>query len=111
MSTKTMPNHKRGNSYALTCTYKEAGSAVDVSNMTFRCQMRNSAGKLVAAMTITKDPDQVTNRGKFTIAPTVEDTTGWQTGNHLVDIEITDSDGTIRSSDTFYQPVIEDVTR
>lgn len=106
----TLPNFKVGDTYQLTCTYKEDGVATSLAGATIESQIRTSIGVLVATMSVAIDADQVTNAGKFTMTSTVSDTSDWPIGDHDMDIQIT-INGAIRSSETFIQPVIGDVTR
>ena len=110
MTATSLPPHKQGDRYLLTCTYKVAGVATDVTSITIRCQIRTGSGKLVDTLTITKDADQVTNPGKFTITKTGAEVAEWPPGVHKMDIEFT-TDGEPHSTETFFQPIIEDVTR
>jgi hypothetical protein len=111
-----LPPFKRGDTYLLTCTYKIDGTPVSLTGKTMRAQIRTRRGDLVAELNATAAVDQGANPGQFTLTPVDPNTSGWQAGTyerpdfHLIDIEITDG-GTITSSETFIQPVIEDVTR
>lgn len=111
-----LPPFKRGDTYMLTCTYKIDGTPVSLAGKTMRAQIRTRRGELVAELNATAAADQTANPGRFTIVPVDPDTTGWPAGTyerpefHQIDIEITEN-GVITSSETFIQPVIEDVTR
>ena len=105
-----MPQFKTGDTYLLACTYKVSGSAVDISTYTIRAQMRTTGGRLVTDTTVTIDPDQVSNIGQFVIAASPADTSEWPTGDHEMDIEVSIA-GTVKSTETFTQPVARDITR
>ena len=111
-----LPLFKRGDTYLLTCTYKIDGTPVSLAGKTMRAQIRTRRGVLVADLNATAAADQTANPGRFTLTPVNQDTSGWPAGTyerpefHEIDIETTDG-GVIISSETFIQPVIEDVTR
>lgn len=108
----TLPDFKRGDTYQLTCTYKGDGStASSVTGYTITCQMRTASGALVADMEATLLTQSGATLGQFTIDPVTADTTAWPVGSHEVDIQIVDGDGVIRSTVTFTQPVVKDITR
>ena len=99
---------KRGDTFSLACTYKSAGVATSITGLTIKAQVRNPFNmSLVSELTVVAG-NQSTAAGTFTLISS--DTTAWPIGNLVCDIQIT-SGSTIRSSDSFYIPVIEDVTQ
>ena len=102
---------KRGDTFSLQCTYKDsAGAPASVTGLTINSQIRNSYGGTLVA-TLTAVPlDQTTHVGQFNLVPVVSDTSGWPVGNLICDLQITNGT-TVRSSDSFIIPVVEDVTQ
>lgn len=98
---------KRGDTFTLACTYKQNGAAYDVTNFTIRSQVRDSSGALVEELTATK-ANQTTNPGVFVLA--AADPMDWPVDVLSCDIQFSDSEGVIRSTQTFQIPVEEDVT-
>jgi hypothetical protein len=102
-----LPPVKRGDSFELSCVYKEEGVATSVAAMTIKSQVRDATGSLVADLTATK-PDQGVSPGQFTlsVAAPIE----WPVGIMSVDIEFSDA-GVVRSTQTFKIPVEDDITK
>ena len=102
---------KVGDTFGLSCTYKQDGTPTSVATLQIRSQIRTEAGKLVANLSVTKG-DQNVNPGAFTL--TVEggaSTQNWPAPDDLyIDIEVTDG-GIVRSTETFVIPTETDVTR
>lgn len=98
---------KRGDSFLMACVYKEGGVATNVTNYTIRSQVRNSSDALVQQLAVTK-ADQSTDPGAFVLAAGVIDS--WPIDLLRCDIEFSEG-GTVRSTQTFMIPVLEDVTR
>ena len=98
---------KRGDTFTLACTYKQNGVVYDVTNFTIRSQVRDSEGMLVSELTVTK-ADQSTNPGVFVLA--AAGATAWPVDILSCDIQFSDSEGVVRSTQTFKIPVVEDVT-
>lgn len=99
---------KRGDTFTLACTYKQNGVVYDVTNFTIRSQVRYSTGALVAELTVTK-ADQTTNPGVFVLA--AADPMDWPVKILSCDIQFSDGDGVVRSTQTFQIPVVEDITQ
>ena len=97
---------KRGDSFLLACTYKQNGVATDITSYVIRSQVRDSADNLVQEMNVSK-ADQTANPGVFVLS-------GGSTANWPIDLlrcDIQFSEGsTVRSTQTFYIPIEEDVT-
>lgn len=98
---------KRGDTFNLACIYKQNGVAYDVTNYTIRSQVRDSEGSLVSELAVAK-ADQTTNPGVFVLS--AAGATAWPIDVLSCDIQFSDSDGVIRSTQTFKIPVVEDVT-
>lgn len=99
---------KRGDTFTLACTYKQNGVVYDVTNFTIRSQVRYSTGALVEELTVTK-ADQTTNPGVFVLA--AADPMDWPVNILSCDIQFSDGDGVVRSTQTFKIPVVEDITQ
>lgn len=98
---------KRGDSFLMACVYKEGNEPYDVTNFTIRSQVRSSSDELVQELTVTK-ADQSTDPGAFVLSAGVIDS--WPVDLLRCDIEFSE-EGTVRSTQTFMIPVVEDVTR
>jgi hypothetical protein len=105
--TPTIQPIKRGDSFLMACVYKVGGVAADVTNYAIRSQVRNSSDELVQELTVTK-ADQSTDKGKFILSAGVIG--AWPIDLLRCDIEFSE-EGTVRSTQTFLIPVVEDVTR
>lgn len=97
---------KQGDSFLLACTYKQNGVATDVSPYTIRSQVRDSADNLVQELGVSK-ANQTTNPGVFVLSAGI--TSQWPIDLLRCDIQFSESQ-TVRSTQTFYIPVEEDVT-
>jgi hypothetical protein len=75
--------------------------------MTITCRLVNSVGTLVSDCVITPYPDQVTDKGWFTIS--VLDTTQWTVGVVTGDVKV-EIDGSIKHSDNFCFNVVKSIT-
>lgn len=98
---------KRGDSFLLACEYKEGGVATDVTNYTIASQVRDSSDQLIEQLTVTK-ADQANHPGKFVLSAGV--ISDWPIDLLRCDIELSEG-ATVRSTQTFMIPVVEDVTR
>lgn len=105
--TPTISPIKVGDTFILACTYKQNGLPYDVTIFTIRSQVRDSEGMLVSELTVTK-ADQSTNPGVFVLA--ASGATAWPIDVLSCDIQFSDSEGVVRSTQTFKIPVVEDVT-
>lgn len=102
---------KVGDTFGLSCTYKQDGEATPIPTHTLRSQVRTEDGKLVANLEVTK-ADQTASPGVFTLSLASGSTTQtWPAPEDLyIDIEVTDG-GVVRSTETFVIPTESDVTR
>lgn len=105
--TVSLPDFKRGDTFAMTCIYKQDGTPHSVTSVDIKCQVKQGS-TLVTEMTVTK-ANQSTNLGAFVLTPQSADTALWPIGNLLCDIQFTEG-GTVRSTETFYINIIEQVT-
>lgn len=99
---------KRGDTFTLACTYKQNGVAYDITNFTIRSQVRDSSGALVEELTTAK-ADQTTNPGVFVLS--AANPMDWPVDILSCDIQFSDSEDVVRSTQTFQIPVVEDVTQ
>lgn len=98
---------KRGDSFLMVCVYKVGGDPADVTSYTIRSQVRNSSDELIEELTVIK-ADQSLEPGKFVLDAGI--ITDWPIDLLRCDIEFSE-EGTVRSTQTFLIPVVEDVTR
>ena len=99
---------KRGDTFTLACTYKQNNMVYDVTNFTIRSQVRDSSGALVEELTVAK-ADQTEHPGVFVLS--AADPMDWPVDVLSCDIQFSDAEGMVRSTQTFQIPVIEDVTQ
>jgi hypothetical protein len=100
--------HKRGDTFELTMTLETQGVAVDLTDFTISCQMRDQIDALIQTFTVVKtDP----TNGVFTVSATDAETYLWPVANLFTDIEFIALDSTVSSSDTFSIQVTKDITR
>ena len=105
--TVSLPLFKRGDTFSLACTYKQGGVPFDITYIDIKSQIRE-ATVLVTELNVTK-ANQSTNPGVFILTPAQDETVSWPLGNLICDIQFTES-GVIRSTETFYVAIIEQVT-
>lgn len=90
---------KRGSNLSLSCVLE----GQDLTAVTIRMHVRDAKGTLISTIDIAKDPDQVTNRGKYTATKTpgaVDGTLTWPVAQLLADIEYTIG-GEVDHTETF----------
>jgi len=102
----TLSEFKRGDTFLLACVYKVDGEPAPIDNLTIASQIRQANGALVATMAVEADD---LNPARFFLTPDTETTT-WPLDLLQCDVEITD-DEFVRSSQTFFIPVVKDITR
>lgn len=100
---------KQGDTLTFACTYKENGSPVDVTNFTIRAQLRDSSDNLVLELPVSK-ANQTTNPGVFVLGSNTPPNPELPVDELSCDIQFTDGDGVVRSTQTFNIPIVEDVT-
>lgn len=99
-------NFKRGDTFALTCTYKVNGVATSVSDIDIDSQIRNQRDALIADLTVTK----LSGTGQFTLVATATQTAMWPVNVLRCDIQFSQG-GTVRSTQTIDISVLEDITQ
>lgn len=104
--TATIAPIKRGDSFILACTYKQNGVPTNVDQFLIRAQVRDSSDALVQALVVSK-ANQSTNPGVFTLSAGIID--GWPIDLLRCDIQFSEEE-TVRSTQTFFIPVEEDIT-
>jgi len=97
---------KRGDTFTVACTYKEDGEPASVAPYTIKAQVRNSRGELTQELQVVK-ADQSISVGQFALLAGNID---WTPGQYQCDIEFS-SGSSVRSTQTFSIPVIQDITR
>ena len=108
---KTYP-FKRGDTFAATCTYKQAGVAVPITTQEIKSQLRTESGKLVCDFLVTVNPNQTTYPGQFTLTlanPALTETFP-APADLFCDIQVKQN-GSIISTSTFIIPTVMDITR
>lgn len=103
----TLPQHKRGDSFALyDCQLlDDLDSAVNLADIQIRCQIRSEYNGLLDEAQIVKHSADLYYDVIF------GDSNGWPLGNAKLDIQYTDSNSKVFSSDTLIVPIVADVTR
>ena len=104
MATLTL---KTGDNIEWVCTMNESGIAADITTWTIGCEVDQSDGTLVLAMTVTKtDP----TNGIFSLTATALQTASFPVGDLLVDVQILDDSSITVSSETFNLTMVQDIT-
>ena len=98
--------HKRGDTYqiSIALTAEDGETPIDITEWTVKSQVRKRKTLVTELVFAAVD----LANGSFTL--TAEDTTEWPTGTLSSDIEYTDGDGIIRSSETYEIDVEGDIT-
>lgn len=98
--------HKQGDTFEWIVTLTDDQLPVDITSWGIRAQIRNN-DTLVATLTITKtDP----TNGVFTASATAAQTDTWAAGSHRCDIEFTDDNSVVLSTNTFEVNILEDIS-
>ena len=106
--------HKRGDTLELTLQLKSNDVATDITGYTFSSQLRDSTDTLLVTdnfdgnLTYTLI-DALEGQFSFTASPT--ETAEWDTRTYDCDIQITEPDSDVASSETFKIKVVKDITR
>lgn len=98
---------KRGDSFNMSCVYKENGVPANLTQYTINSQLRDSGDNLVQTLVATK-ADQTSLPGAFVLSAI--DTSVFPIDLLRCDIQFVEGE-TTRSTQTFFIPVEEDVTR
>lgn len=101
------PPFKRGDTFAAKCTYLVDGAPAPLPAIV-RAQLRDRAGTLVQAFTFALID---ASAGQYSLGAAAAETTSWPLGVSLCDIEYTDIDGNVSSTETFGVNVVQDITR
>ena len=98
--------HKRGDTYKLDVTFTESDGTtpIDLTGWTIRSHIRHHK-TLIANLDVIYD-DRA--NGEFTLS--IDDTTDWPISDLSSDIEYTDGNDDIKSSETYIISVIGDIT-
>jgi len=100
---------KRGDTLALECQVLELDEVtpIDITGWTIRSQVRSTAGALLTSLTVA-----ITDaaEGKYTVVASPVDTATWPRVARM-DIEYTDADDTVQSTETLALDVLRDITR
>jgi hypothetical protein len=105
--TLTISPVKKGDTFTLACTYKQDGTAFSVADLTIRSQIRDSDGNLVIELPVSK-ANQTTHPGVFVLGNATPP--NFPIDVLTCDIQFSDVDGVVKSTQTFKIPVVEDVT-
>lgn len=101
---------KRGDTFEVEISCVDgAGVAQDLTGYSARSQLRFGDDSPIE-LTVTIDPDQAANAGLVTLAHGGS-TASWPVMTGLLDLELTDPDGRIESSETIELYVAKDITR
>lgn len=101
---------KRGDTFTVDLLCSDgAGVAQDLTGYSARSQLRFGDDSPIE-LTVTIDPDQAANAGLVTLAHGGS-TASWPVMTGLLDIELTDPDGRIESSETIEVYIAKDITR
>jgi hypothetical protein len=99
---------KRGDTLEIAVSVSTNGNVQPLTGWTIKSQIRRRGGDLLRAFDIV-DVDLAT--GQFALRVDADETELWQTDLYKCDIELTDAEGFVVSSDTFNINVTSDVTR
>ena len=101
---------KRGDTLALDCQAleAEAGPARDLTGWSLRAQVRNHAGALLAELAVTVTD---ATEGHYSLVAPAATTATWAPGQAAMDIEYTDPEGVVQSSETVVIHLLADETR
>lgn len=105
--TPTIKPIKRGDTFNMSCVYKENGVPANLSQYTINSQLRDSSDNLVQTL-VTTIADQSSLPGAFVLSAI--DTSVFPIDLLRCDIQFIEGE-TTRSTQTFFIPVEEDVTR
>ena len=97
---------KRGDTFTLSCTYKVDGVPTQLP-AGIRAQLRTASDRLISELTLGIVDAAA---GTYTLTDTATDSALWPTATIFGDIQYTDSQGNVSSTDTFQIPVAKDIT-
>jgi len=84
-----------------------ADEKADLTGYAIRSQLRTRSGGLIAALDVTIDLQAHT----FTLSASHQSTATWPVGAAQCDVEITDAQADVRSTQTFTLSIVEGITR
>lgn len=101
---------KRGDTLALDCQALATadGPAIDLTGWALRAQVRTHAGALLAELSVTVTD---ATEGRYSLGALAATTATWAPGMAIMDIEYTDPEGVVQSSETVVIHLLADVTR
>ena len=99
-------NLKQGDTVDWVVTLNESGVAVDITSWTIRAQIR-AGDTLIASLTVTL-VDAAS--GLFRLSATAGQTDSWSAGSHSCDVEFTDDNSIVFSTETFTVSILEDIS-
>ena len=106
---------KRGETLSYSATLADDdGVAVNLTGYTLASSIRQArdTSATPTTVTVTKDPDQTTNPGVFTLVVAAATTDAWTPGVRLaMDVKVTAPASTVAKTDTIFLDVVEDMTR
>jgi len=101
---------KRGATLDLPMNESVAGVGTDLSGYTITSQIRRlNDDATYHDLTVTIDPDQVTNAGDFVVSATAAETLAWDLAIYECDIRMESTD--VDFTDTFTIRVVKAITR
>ena len=99
---------KAGETFALGCSFTDDdGAAIDLTGYTATCQVRDSDGTQIGALTVAVDAG---SGGTFVLSATAATTVTWAVGSYVADIRLVSAGGEVHPSDTFGVRVINRIT-
>ena len=103
----TTVSHKRGDTFVYSAVIRESksGPAIDLTGWTIASMIRDADSLLIADLDVS-----ITTAASGAYAIRADITDEWPIGQAYWDIQYTDADGVIRSTETINLQIIEDVT-
>jgi hypothetical protein len=98
--------HKQGDTLEWVITLMDGEFPADISSWVIRAQVR-SGDTLIFNLTVTVVSAIM---GQFRLSATAAETDVWPAGSLSCDVEFTDTDSNVFSTETFTITVLEDVT-
>lgn len=102
--------HKHGDSFRAQCTYTVGGTSASIAGLNIASQIRNAAEVLVCSLEVYGRDD---GAGTFSLRPSGLNSaeTDWPVDTLYWDIQYTDANGLVRSTETITINVVRDETR
>lgn len=105
---------KRGDTWRMTWTYQQAdGAPLDLTGASARLQVRHATtgALLLGVGTATGELVITPAEGLITLSVPAATMAALEPGNHRMDLELTQSDGSVQSTETLTLKLVEDITR